>query len=144
MLTGAHKVLQTQAFQIHRLLKHFVAGPLARMAAELVGIHLHTARLFYHRLRHLIAQHLEDVSPFVGPPRSRRRKLFWWTSQRQAWTRRSRQGGCLWHSAARRTSVPHKSFPMQSGKPSCRLPKRGLCFIALSTAMRCPATRRWR
>jgi len=37
------------------------------MAAELVGIHRHTARLFYHRLRQLIAQHLEDVSPFVGP-----------------------------------------------------------------------------
>jgi len=37
------------------------------MAAELVGIHRHPACLFYNRLRQLIAQHLEDVSAFVGP-----------------------------------------------------------------------------
>ena len=37
------------------------------MAAELVGIHRNTARLFSHRLRQIITQHLEVVSPFVGP-----------------------------------------------------------------------------
>ena len=37
------------------------------MAAELVGIHRNTTRMFYHRLRELIVRRLEDVSPFVGP-----------------------------------------------------------------------------
>ncbi len=37
------------------------------MAAELVGLHRNTTRLFYHRLRQIIVQQLEEVSPFVGP-----------------------------------------------------------------------------
>lgn len=37
------------------------------MAAELVGIHRNTARLFCHCLRRIIAQEIEDVSSFVGP-----------------------------------------------------------------------------
>ena len=37
------------------------------MAAELVGLHRNTTSLFYHRLRQIIAQQLEDVSPFLGP-----------------------------------------------------------------------------
>ena len=37
------------------------------MAAELVGLYRNTARIFYHRLRQIIAQQLESVSPFVGP-----------------------------------------------------------------------------
>jgi len=36
------------------------------MAAESVSIHRNTARLFYHRLKQLIRQHLTDVSPLVG------------------------------------------------------------------------------
>jgi len=36
------------------------------MAAELVGLHRNTTRLFYHRLRQIIAQQLEDASLFVG------------------------------------------------------------------------------
>ena len=61
------KYCKLRPSQVNRLLEHFVAGTTARMAAELVGIHRHTARLFYHRLRQIITQHLEDVSPFVGP-----------------------------------------------------------------------------
>lgn len=53
-------------YQVNRLLEHFVAGTTARMAAELVGIHRNTARLFSHRLRERIGQELETVSPFVG------------------------------------------------------------------------------
>src|SRR5690242_8970904 len=47
-----------------RLMEHFVAGTPARTAAELVGVNRNTARLFYHRVRELIAQHLAEESPF--------------------------------------------------------------------------------
>src|SRR5688572_2180707 len=49
--------------QTHRLLEHFVAGTPARMAAELVQVNRNTARLFYHRMRLLIARHLASESP---------------------------------------------------------------------------------
>lgn len=54
--------------QISRMLEQFMARTTARMAADLVGIHRHTSRLFYHRLWQLLAQQLlEDVSLFVNP-----------------------------------------------------------------------------
>ena len=49
-----------------RLAEHFVAGTPARTAAELVGVNRHTATLFYHKLRELIAQRILDASPFEG------------------------------------------------------------------------------
>src|SRR5262245_26949929 len=52
--------------QTERLLEHFVAGTPARASAELVGVNRNTARLFYHRMRELIAQRLEQASPFPG------------------------------------------------------------------------------
>lgn len=52
--------------QSMRLMEHFVAGTPARTAAELVGVNRNTARLFYHRVRELIAQHLAEDSPFKG------------------------------------------------------------------------------
>ncbi len=51
--------------QRERLLEHFVAGTPARTAAELVGVNRNTATHFYHRLRELIANRLERVSPFA-------------------------------------------------------------------------------
>src|SRR5688572_27737432 len=54
------------AGQTGRLLEHFVAGTPARTAAELVGVNRNTARLFYHRTRALIAQHLAQSSPLAG------------------------------------------------------------------------------
>lgn len=36
----------------------FVAGATARAAAEIVGVNRNTARVFYHRLRQLIASKL--------------------------------------------------------------------------------------
>src|SRR5688500_13736218 len=52
--------------QSRRLTEHFVAGTPARTAAELVGVNRNTARLFYHRVRELIAQRLAQDSPFEG------------------------------------------------------------------------------
>ncbi|MEO7149681.1 MAG: hypothetical protein ABIY40_07085 [Rhodanobacteraceae bacterium] len=49
-----------------RLCEHFVAGTLARTAAELVGVNRSTAILFYHRLRELIAAHVQDEHPIDG------------------------------------------------------------------------------
>ncbi len=49
--------------QTQRLLEHFVAGTPARTSAELVGVNRNTASYFYHRLREVIAHHLESVSP---------------------------------------------------------------------------------
>jgi len=37
------------------------------MVAELVGLHRHATRLFYHPLRQIIVKQLEKVSPFIGP-----------------------------------------------------------------------------
>lgn len=44
----------------------FVAEVTARTAADLVGVNYHTAHLFYHKLRELIAYHLDDEWPFDG------------------------------------------------------------------------------
>lgn len=41
-----------------RLIDLFVAGATARAAAEIVGVNRNTARVFYHRLRQLIASKL--------------------------------------------------------------------------------------
>ncbi len=47
-------------FQQLRLMKYFVAGTLARTAADLVGIHRNSAIRFFHKLRgddlHLLAK----------------------------------------------------------------------------------------
>ena len=52
--------------QIGRLLEHFVAGTPARPAAELAGVNRNTARLFYHRLRVIIAQRLSQNNALNG------------------------------------------------------------------------------
>lgn len=52
--------------QTRRLLEHFVAGTPARTAAELVHVNRNTARLFYHKIRELIAQRLERDNPLEG------------------------------------------------------------------------------
>ena len=49
--------------QTRRLLEHFVAGTPARTAAELVHVNRNTARLFYHKIRELIAQRLQRENP---------------------------------------------------------------------------------
>lgn len=42
-----------------RLIEHFVAGTTARCAAELIGVNRKTSAYYFHRLRELIAFHLE-------------------------------------------------------------------------------------
>ena len=70
--------VQTQ----QKLLEHFVAGTTARAAALLVGVQANTAKLFYQRLRQLIASKQEsyllageieaDESYFGGVRKGRR------------------------------------------------------------------------
>ena len=45
------------------LIKHFVAGATGRSAAELTSVNRHTATLYFHKLRELIAERLEAEAP---------------------------------------------------------------------------------
>ena len=45
-----------------RLIEHFVSGSTARCAADLVGVNFKTSAYYFHRLRELIAFHLEQES----------------------------------------------------------------------------------
>jgi transposase len=54
------------AYKQARLLDMFVGGVTARTAADFVGVNRHTATLFYHKIRRIIAFELEDESPFCG------------------------------------------------------------------------------
>lgn len=49
-----------------RLIELFVAEVTARTAADLVGVHYHTAHLFYHKLRQLITEKLHEDQPLDG------------------------------------------------------------------------------
>ncbi|NJD85051.1 transposase, partial [Candidatus Erwinia dacicola] len=53
-------------YKQERLLELFIAGSTARIAAELVGIHRNTAAYYFHRLRVLIAEHVDRHSWFDG------------------------------------------------------------------------------
>ena len=48
------------------LIVQFVAGVPARMAAELVGVNRHTATLYFHKLRELIAAKLAAEAPALA------------------------------------------------------------------------------
>jgi transposase len=62
MVTGRRRSRLDSSAQ-QALLVHFVAGTPARSAAEIVGINRHTATLYYHKLREIIAQRLEHEAP---------------------------------------------------------------------------------
>lgn len=49
-----------------RLVEHFVAGTTARIAADLAGVHVNTATLFFHKLRETIAAHTPEPPPCDG------------------------------------------------------------------------------
>ncbi len=49
-----------------RLVEYFVSGATARTAAALVGVNKSTAAYYFHRLRELIAQALQDEMPLAG------------------------------------------------------------------------------
>ena len=46
----------------HKLIEHFVAGTTARCASELVGVNRKTAAYYYHRLREIITEQLDNES----------------------------------------------------------------------------------
>ena len=49
-----------------RLIELFISGSTARTAAALVGVHRNTAAYYFHRLRQLICDAVEDETPFFG------------------------------------------------------------------------------
>jgi transposase len=49
-----------------KLIEHFVAGTTARCSAELVGVNRKTAAYYYHRLREIIYQAIDDEGVFSG------------------------------------------------------------------------------
>ena len=62
----ARRRCRLSSYQQSKLLEMFVAGATARTAADLVGVNRHSATLFYHKIRDMIACELEDESPFSG------------------------------------------------------------------------------
>ena len=48
-----------------RLIEHFVAGTTARCAADLIKVNRKTAIYYFHRLREIIAYHLEQEADTV-------------------------------------------------------------------------------
>src|SRR5699024_11570317 len=53
-------------YKQERLLELFIAGSTARIAAELVDVHRNTAAYYFHRLRVLIAEHVDKHSWYDG------------------------------------------------------------------------------
>ena len=49
-----------------RLIEYFVSGATARTAAARVDVHRNTAALYFHRLRQLICQAIDDASAIPG------------------------------------------------------------------------------
>jgi transposase len=47
------------------LIKQFVAGATARTSVELAGVNRHTATLYFHKLREIIAEHMAAEAPFL-------------------------------------------------------------------------------
>jgi transposase len=52
--------------QTNELMKLFVAGTTARVAAEVASVHRNSAILFFHKCRQAIAAHQERQWPFYG------------------------------------------------------------------------------
>lgn len=53
-------------YKQERLLELFIANSTARITAELVGVHRNTAAYYFHRLRVLIAEHVDNNTRFDG------------------------------------------------------------------------------
>jgi transposase len=62
----ARRRCKIDSYRQHKLLEMFVAGVPARTAAELAGVNRHSATLFYHKVRQMIACALDDENPFDG------------------------------------------------------------------------------
>jgi len=57
---GSMKKSQSSKTKQDRLTEHFVAGSIARCAADLVSVNPKTAIYYFHRIREIIAYHLEQ------------------------------------------------------------------------------------
>ena len=53
-------------YKQEHLIEHFVAGTTARTAACLVGVNKNTGSYYFHRLRELIYEAIEEETPFSG------------------------------------------------------------------------------
>jgi len=54
-------------YKQERLIEHFVAGTTARCAADLVGVNRKTSAYYFHRLRMIVSEHLEqEASEFLS------------------------------------------------------------------------------
>jgi transposase len=62
----ARRRCRIDGYKQSKLLEMFVAVVPARTAAELATVNRHSATLFYHKIRNMIACELEDESPFDG------------------------------------------------------------------------------
>jgi len=99
------------------------------------------ARVFYHRLRQIIAQHLEDVSPFVGPIEVDERYF-----GAPPKGKRGRGAGGkvpVFGILHRGRRVYTKVIPMAKRKTLMPIMEEMLCLTVLSTAMPCATTMRW-
>ena len=62
---GSMKKSQSSKTKQDRLTEHFVAGSIARCAADLVSVNPKTAIYYFHRLCEIIAYHLEQKADTV-------------------------------------------------------------------------------
>lgn len=52
--------------KFEKLLEHFIAGTTARTAVALIELNRNTVTKWYLLFREIIAEHIEDLSPFDG------------------------------------------------------------------------------
>lgn len=62
MVTVRRRSRLSRSIQIE-LIKYFCAGTTARSAAQLSGINRNTAILFFHKLREVVNDHLDEITP---------------------------------------------------------------------------------
>ena len=62
MVSGRRRSRLPRSIQIE-LIKYFVGGSTARSAAALTGVNRHTATLYFHKLRELIAEQIDAEAP---------------------------------------------------------------------------------
>ncbi len=65
MVEKRRKIRLLERFQ-EDLIRQFVAGTTARTSADLVGVNRHTATLYLHKLRELIAPKLAETEPWLS------------------------------------------------------------------------------
>ncbi len=106
-------------YKQNKLLGLFVGGVTARAAAALTGINRHTATLYYQKIRAMIAQAIEDETPFDGEIEIDESYLGASEKANKGVARRGKFRSLACSSAAAK-SMP-KSFPTLPARPCCPL-----------------------